>query len=190
MDAAGIGVCLLLSLAGYVMLVGPFLQQRAATAGLRREMEAQQDKAAELASAVVRARERLAAVREQLAASAIQLESAAHINKRIAALTEFFSRCDLHIDDVQTGRVCSGLQYDVVPITIVGRGAYPQCAKLLRGLCSQYPDMSMMRIDLAGSPVERPEAEKFRFELFWYAASGHAAPRAAGQTEFRWGLAL
>ena len=169
-DAAGIGVCLLVSLAGYVALAGPFLQKRSATAGLHREIETRQKKVEELGAAVEAARDRLAMAQQQLATSAVQLESATHVNKRIATVTEFFSSCDLHVDDVQTGRVSSGLQYDLVPITIVGRGAYHQCAKLLHGLCSKYPDMSVMRIELAGNPAERAESGKFRLELFWYAA--------------------
>jgi len=174
--AAGIGACVLASLIGYMTLVGPFLQKRSAAADLGREMETRQKKAAELESAVATAKERLAALQQELTASAIQMESAAHVNKRIAGVTEFFSGCDLHVDDVQTGSVSSGLQYDLVPITIVGRGAYQQCAKLLEGLCSKYPDMSVMRIDLTGNPAEPAESGKFRLELFWY-----AAPSGPGQ---------
>ena len=178
-DAAGIGVCVLASVAGYMALVNPFLQTRSAATDLCREMETRHKKVAELESSVAMVKDRLDAAQQQLATGAIQLESAAHINKRIAGVTEFLSRCDLHVDDVQTGRVSSGLQYDLVPITIVGRGAYAQCVKLLQGLCSKYPDMSVMRIELAGSPTERAETEKFRFELFWYAAPGKPAPKAA-----------
>jgi hypothetical protein len=167
-DAAGIGVCVLASVAGYMALVNPFLQTRSAATDLCREMETRQKKVAELESSVATVKDRLDVAQQQLAAGAIQLESAAHINKRIAGVTEFLSSCDLHVDDVQTGRVSSGL-----------RGAYPQCVKLLHGLCSKYPDMSVMRIELAGSPTERAETEKFRFELFWYAAPGKPAPKAA-----------
>jgi Tfp pilus assembly protein PilO len=178
-DAAGIGVCLLASVVGYMALVHPFLQQRSAATGLSREMESRQKKAAELEATVTTIKDRVDVVAQQLTAGAIQLESAGHINKRIAGVTEFFSSCDLHVDDVQTGRVSSGLQYDLVPITIVGRGAYLQCAKLLHGLCSKYPDMSVMHIDLTGSPTERVELEKFRFDLFWYATPSKAAPKKA-----------
>jgi len=177
-DAAGIGVCVLASVAGYMALVNPLLQQRSAATDLCREMETRQKKVTELESSVATVKDRLDAARQQLTAGAVQLESAAHVNKRLAGVTEFFSGCDLHVDDVQTGRVSSGLQYDLVPITIVGRGAYPQCAKLLHGLCSKYPDMSIIRIELAGSPTERAETEKFRFELFWYAAPSGPAQKA------------
>ena len=178
-DAAGIGACLLASLLGYVALVSPFLQKRSAATGLQREMETRQQKAAELQSAVATAQERLTTARQQLTAGAIQLESAAHINKRIAGVTEFFSRCELHVDDVQTGRVSGGLQYDLVPITILGRGKHQQCVQLLHGLCSKYPDMSVMRIELSGNAAEPADAGTFRLELFWYAAPSGSARKAA-----------
>ena len=92
--------------------------------------------------------QQLEVVRRELAMNGLELDSAAHINKRIAVLTEFFADCTLHIDDVQTGRICSGLQCDLVPITIVGRGAYPQCVRFLHRLCSTFPDMSVMRIEI------------------------------------------
>ncbi len=172
----------LASAVGYAALVGPYLQQRSAAANLSGEMETRQKKVKELDAAVDVAKDRLTAAQQQLTAGAIQLESAAHVNKRIAGVTEFFAGCDLHVDDVQTGRVSNGPQYDLVPITIVGRGAYPQCAKLLHGLCAKYPDMSVMRIDLSGSPSERAETEKFRFELFWYAAPSGTLPKAGSGT--------
>ena len=177
-DAAGIGACLLASLIGYVAIVNPLLQKRAAAAGLQREMETRQQKATELEAAVAAAQERLTTARQQLAASAVQLESATHVNKRIAGVTEFFSGCELHVDDVQTGRVSGGLQYDLVPITILGRGGHRQCVKLLHGLCSRYPDMSVVRIELSANPAETADSGKFRFELFWYAAPSGSAPKA------------
>ncbi len=79
-DAAGVGACLLASLIGYMALVHPLLQQRAAAAGMQREMETRQQKAGELESAVAAAKERLTAARQELAAGAIQLEPATQIN--------------------------------------------------------------------------------------------------------------
>ncbi len=176
--AAGVGTCVLLSLIGYATLVGPFLQQQSGVVKLRQEMEARQKKATDLESALAKGQERLAALQQELMDGAVRLESAAHVNKRIAAVTELFSACDLHVDDVQTGSVSGGQQYDLVPITIVGRGAYQQCAKLLHGLCSEYPDMSVLRVDLTGNPAQTSEVGKFRLELFWYAAPSGPVKKA------------
>ena len=177
-DAVGVGVCVVVSLVGYATLVNPLLQKRSAATGLQRELQTRQQKVTEVQSAVAAAQERLTAARQQLAAGAVQLESAAHINKRIAGMTEFFSGCELHVDDVRTGRVSSGLQYDLVPITILGRGGHRPCVQLLQGLCAKYPDMSVMRLELSSNPAESADSGKFRFELFWYAAPSGPAPKA------------
>jgi hypothetical protein len=177
-DAAGIGVCVLVSLMGYMTLVHPFVQERAAAAEMEREMETQEQKVSELESAVAAAQERLTAARQELAAGIVQLEPAAHINKRIAGVTEFFADCQLYVDDVWTGRVSGGLQYDLVPITILGRGGHRQCVQLLHGLCSKYPDTSVMRLELSGNPAESADSGKFRLELFWYAAPSGSAQKA------------
>jgi Tfp pilus assembly protein PilO len=161
-----------------VTLVQPLQKQSAATK-LRQEIETRQKKAADLASAIGTGQEKLAALQQELTAGAVHLESAAHVNQRIASVTEFFSACQLHVDDVQTGSVSSGPQYDLVPITIVGRGAYQQCAKLLHGVCSKYHDMSILRIDLAGNPATPGALGKFRLELFWYAAPSGPVKKAA-----------
>ncbi len=178
-DAVGLGLCVVMSLVSYLTTVRPFVRQRSATAALRQEMRTQQEKASQLEAQVGTVKEQLRAVRQDLAAAAIQLESAAHINRRVASLTEFFAGCAIQVDDVQTGRICAGPRYDLVPITIVGRGAYPQCVKLLHGLCRSFPDMSVMRIELSGNPGQTLEPEKFQLVLFWYAAPGNPAQNAA-----------
>ncbi len=179
LDIVGIGVCLVSSLACYLTTVGPAVRQRSATAALRREMQAQQEKSVKLKTATGTTKECLRAVQQDLAATAIQLDAAAHINRRIAGLTQFLSECGLQIDEVQTGRVGSTSRYDLVPITVVGRGAYRQCVQLLHGLCSTFPDMSVMRIELAGNPAQATEPDKFQIEMFWYAAPSRSTQNAA-----------
>lgn len=185
-DAAGVGVCALISLLWYLTTLSPLLEQRSITGGLRQEIGNRQLKAEERKAAIAAATQQLAAVRQELSTSGVRLDSAAYINKRIAGLTELFASCALHIDDVQTGQVCNGLQCDLVPITFVGRGAYPQCVRFLHGLPSLFPDMSVMRIEFTGSPARTAEPERFRFEMFWYAAPRNAAQAVAwGDVESR-----
>ena len=179
-DAAGIVACVLVLLGFYLAAIGPLLEQRSAAASLRREVQAQQEKVADLQEAKAKVRQHLASVHEGLAASPLRLDSAARINRKVAGLTEFFSGCTLHIDSVQTGEVSRGLQYDVVPITIVGRGGYQQCVRLLHGLCSAFPDMTVIRVELAGNPATPSELEKCRFDLFWYATPVQPAARTTG----------
>jgi hypothetical protein len=170
-DAAGFGLCVVASLVFYWATMQPLLQRQSLTADQRHELGHRQEKLAELKTATARLHERVSGAEGELANSVIKLEPAGHINKRVASLTQFFSDFELDIDDVQTGRVYSGLQYDLVPITILGRGPYAQCVRFLRKLRSTYPDMSVARIEFSCTPGPTAQRATFRFELLWYAAS-------------------
>jgi Tfp pilus assembly protein PilO len=183
LDVAGVGFCLAVSLVCYLTTVGPVVRQRSATAALRREMQTQQGKSAKLRTATATAKEHLRVVQQDLAGTAIQLDAAAHLNRRVARLTQFLSECGLQVDEVQTGRIGSTSRYDLVPITLVGRGTYRQCVTLLHGLCATFPDMSVMRIELTGNPAQPAEPDKVQFEMVWYAAPSRStqnASRSAG----------
>lgn len=170
-DVAGIGVCAAASLVFYWMTVQPLVQSRAIVAGQRRDLEAEQTRIARLKTAAAGVREQLVRVQSALAASDVKLEPAAHINKRVVGLTRLFSDCGLEVDDVQTGAVHSGSQYDLVPITVIGHGPYGECIRFFHGLPDAFPDMSVIRIELFGTPG--PAApEKFQLEFLWYAAPG------------------
>lgn len=183
-DAAGVGLCAAASLLFYWLTIQPFLDGQSLATEQRRELKTRQDKVVELKAAIAKVHERVTAVQADLAASSIQLEPAAHINRRVAGLTQFFSDCELDVDDVQTGRLYNGLQYDLVPITVLGRGPYGQCVRFFRGLRSKFPDMSVARIELSGSVEKKAEQRTFQFDLLWYAAPdpGAVAQKVAGGT--------
>lgn len=184
-DAAGVGLCTAASLLFYWLTIQPFFQGQCLAVEQRRELKARQDKVAELKVVTAKVHDGVIAVQRDLAASSIQLDSAAHINKRVAGLTQFFSDCSLDVDDVQTGRLYNGLQYDLVPITILGRGPYGQCVKFFRGLRSRFPDMSVARVELSGNAGKNAEQGTFQFDLLWYAAPdpGSVARKVAGDTQ-------
>jgi len=181
-DVAGLAVFVVISSLWYVTALRPLLEQRSAVAGLHREIEDREGQSEDLKAAMAATTRQLTAVRQELSARGVNLDSAAHINQRIAQLTEFFAGCTLHIDDVQTGRIANGLQCDLVPMTFIGRGTYPQCVRFLHGLPTQFADMSVMRIELSGIPSRTVEPERFRFEMFWYAAPNSAA-RSVARTD-------
>jgi hypothetical protein len=65
-DMAGAAVLIVASLAGYLTAVAPFLQQRAITARLRSEMQAQREKASQLKTAIAAVKERLQAIQLEM----------------------------------------------------------------------------------------------------------------------------
>lgn len=184
-DAAGLGVCVAASLLFYWATVQPFLEGRTLIAGQRRELVDRRDKVTELKAGAARLQERMTGVQDALATSAIKLEPAARINKRVAGLTQFFSDCELDVDDVQTGRVSNGVQYDLVPVTILGRGSYAQCVRFFRGLRVKFPDMNVARLEFSCVPGPTPRRATFKFDLLWYAAPERPAvvQNAAGGTQ-------
>jgi len=170
-DAAGLGLCVVASLVFYWTTIEPVLQRQSLAADQRRELNHRQEKLAELKAGATRLRERVGAMQTELAGSAVKLEPARDINKRLDSLGQFLTECELEIDDVQTRRTSSGLQYDLVPITILGRGPYTQCVRFLRRLHSTYPDMSVARIEFSCTPGPTAKPAKFQFDLLWYAAA-------------------
>jgi Tfp pilus assembly protein PilO len=184
-DAAGIGCCVAASLVFYWLIVQPFLQRQSTTARQCRELEVQQEQAAELKAVLGRTRAQLAGAQARLAASTTRLEPVTHINRRIARLTQFFAACDLEVDDIQTGKVSHGPPYDVIPITVIGRGSYGQCTRLFHRLHSVCPDMSVARIELSANPAQAATQATFQLEFIWYAVSGGSlvALDTAGNTQ-------
>lgn len=169
-DVAGLGLCAVASLVFYWVTIQPFLQRQSLNAEQGHELKRRLDKVVELNAATAKVQERVAAAQGDLAAGSVRLESAAHINKRVAGLTQFFSDCELDVDDVQTGRVYAGVQYNLVPITVLGRGAYAPCVKFFRGLRGTFADMGIARIELSGTPGRQAQRGTFQFDLLWYAA--------------------
>jgi Tfp pilus assembly protein PilO len=170
-DAAGIGCCAAASLVFYWLVVLPFFQRQAAVARQSHEVQVQQEKAAELKAAVARTRAQLAAAQAELAAGATPLEPASHVNRRVARLTQLFAACGLEVDDIQIGKVSQG-PYDVVPITVVGRGSYGQCTRLFHTLHVACPDMSVAQIELAANPAQTATEATFHLDFMWHALPG------------------
>ena len=172
-DAAGIAVCIVVSLVAYSVGIRQLVEQRSLLAGQRQKLAVQREEYSKLEASMSSLREHLVVVQDELAQSEIELESTDQINQRIAELTTLLGDCTLEVDDVQTGKVFAGHKCDLVPISIAGRGGYKQCAAFLHGLCRTFPDISVTRFDLAGNPATPEQAGTFHLQLFW-----HTMPKA------------
>jgi hypothetical protein len=176
-DALGLLVCAGASVAFYLLTVAPLARQRRVTAQQLSELETRQQEVAALEISIARGRRSLEQMRQESEGRSLHLNPATEINKRIAGLTEFFSAQDLTVDDIQTGAPCPGPDCSVVPVSVVGRGDFVGSVRFLHGLSATFPDMSVVRIDLQGTPAPRAP-RRFRFDLFWYAAPTVDAPGA------------
>ena len=174
-DAAGAALCVLLTLTLYLAGVGPLLQRREDLGARQAELDAQQLKAARLASTCIAVGEQLATLEQSMSAVKIELLPAGQVNRHIAELSDLAAKAGLKIDDIQSGTPVAGARYEMVPIRLAGTGTYVTCLDFLHRLHRVSPDTGVSGLELGGSPSERGGEAQFRFELLWY-----AAPRSAG----------
>jgi len=95
---------------------------------------------------------------------------ASHVNKRISAISTLAAQSGLKIDDIQPGKSVSGSRYEMIPISVSGKGTYAKCLGFLHELRSVLPDTGVSALELAGRPSEESSEASYRFELLWYAA--------------------
>lgn len=166
-DAIGVGICLVASIAAYAFGIAPMLEQRESSASLRQELRVQRQRCAEAEGAAKDLESQLAAA-EQLAEGRIRLKPSSGTNQRIAALTALLDNHDLEIDDVQIGAALVSTRCTVVPISIAGRGDYKRSVTLLNEFIRTFADTSLAKLELVGNPAASGQAAKLRLEMLWY----------------------
>ena len=172
-DALGAVICLVASLAVYFTVLNPIIKQRSFLADQRDELVVKHGDSSRLSALSLTLGDQLTKVQEELANHKIRLESSERTNQRLAALTALFTDCALAVDDIQAGKISAGPMWDLVPISIAGRGQYSKCIACLDTLRRTFADMNMARFRLEGNPVKSDEPGRFRFQLLW-----HTTPEA------------
>lgn len=179
-DAAGVTLCVLMSLLAYFVVIGPLVEKGSNLGRQRRELAVQSDKASNLKASMAKLGKQLTGLIDEAARTRIRLHSADQINVRIAELTELLSDCSLELDDVRIGsgpcRIARP-RCDIVPIGITGSGGYKQSAKFLHELGRTLPDIGVAKLELWGNPANSQEPRRFHFELLWYTVPGAVAPQ-------------
>lgn len=170
LDAAGLTLCVVLSLVAYLGGYQPLRQSYEECVVEGEALSAQQEQAAKLENALAILRRRLDAARETLAANALPLKPASTVNLHVAAVSALAVQSGLRIDDVQTGSVSENAYYEAVPIHVAGGGTYPACTAFLRRLRKAFPDTGVSSLELAGHKTDPLEPGTFRVALNWYTA--------------------
>jgi len=169
----GIGtvICLLASFVIYFAALKPLFEQRFFLDKQHQKLTIQREESLSLGVSMRTLDNQLAVVQEKLVKNEIKLESSDRINQRIAELTSLFNDCALEVDDIQTGKISIGPKFDLVSISIAGRGGYKQCVALLHKLHQTFADISVAKFELAGDPAKTGRPGTFSFQLFWHTAS-------------------
>ncbi|MBL7133358.1 MAG: hypothetical protein ISS78_04615 [Phycisphaerae bacterium] len=176
-DAAGVAVCALLALLGYLVGIRPLVQRRENLVARETRLNVQKSDAQKLSGSASLVKERLARVRQALAASPVQLESAQYVNRRIARLAGLASDCAAKIDEIQPGEPAAAVRYRMVPIRLAGSGSFPACVRLLHRLQEVFPDTAVASFQLTGRPSEQAAPAVFRIDLIWYASANPQPPK-------------
>lgn len=169
-DAAGLGVCLALTLVVYVMGVQPLIARKAEVVQRQRELDDRRQKADDLASTLTNLRRELALAEQSLAKSRLQLYPVSAVNQRLAMITDLASDHHLKLNEIMPGKPTNGTHYDTVPILITGSGNYGTIAAFLHRMHTTFPDTGVAAFSLAGNPAEPGAPATFQFSLAWYAA--------------------
>jgi Tfp pilus assembly protein PilO len=174
MDAAGLAVCALLTLAGYVVGFQPVYQAHRERTARQRELADSRAKVNDTGDALAQLKRELTQTQRAVADSPLRLQAVSQINQRLAGLTELAARAGLAMDQVQPGPPVHGKRFDTVPIHIIGSGTFPTCAKFIHLLHSEHHDTGVRSFSLSGHPASPDAPATFQCDLSWY-----AAPQAA-----------
>jgi Tfp pilus assembly protein PilO len=173
--AIGSGVVAAISLAAFLVVVGPAQRMGGERAAMERELDEQQRRAEGLEGTRSMLADEVDRIEEQLAASEIQLQSAGYLNARIAHIIDHAARGEVAIHETRPGTVRDHRRYQTVPILLAGRGTYSDCAAFLHQLHTSLPDTGVVELELTGRPDDPLAPASFRFNLVWY-----AGPAAVG----------
>ena len=169
-DAAAAALCVLVTVALYLLMVQPLAHRNAAYAGQQRELDQARQEESVLARRLTGQRLDLAGVDAALRDTPLQLADSGIMNKRLSDLTELAHACRLKIDQIQPGKARRGGRYDVVPIRLVGQGSYPNAAAFLNKMHQRFKDTGVASLELSADPTTSSTPAAFTFELIWYTA--------------------
>lgn len=169
-DAAALGVFVLVGAAVYFVGLKPILDRQAERAGQQARLTAARQETLKLTADLNTSRSTLARIREKIKDSAIQLQSTRHLNQRLSEITKLATECGLQVNEIQPGSVSTGERYETVPISLAGAGQYEACATFLHRLQKTFPDTGISSFELGGHPRQSDRAADFSFGLIWYAA--------------------
>jgi Tfp pilus assembly protein PilO len=168
-DAAGTGLCVALTAAMYLIGLSPLVERYEQVQGSTRQLNEQNRKSSSLSSSVATARAQLAAVRKATASNPLRLLPARLVNNRLAEITELAAANGLIIEQIHPAAGRKSGRYEIVPIRIDGRGAYPTATTFMRRLRETFPDTGVASFKLSGNPSAPKTPATFELTLEWYA---------------------
>jgi Tfp pilus assembly protein PilO len=169
-DAGGIVVCILLSVALYYAGLQPLAAGYDRYLAQQSELEIKQQSATTSNASLQTLQRRLGSLQQQLTDNPLRLQPATAINKRLGELTDLAAQLGLRMEDVQPGKSNSGARFETVTIHLAGTGAYRTCVLFLHRLREKFPDTAVTSFHLSGNPNDTASIANFEFDLQWFTA--------------------
>ncbi len=177
-DAAGVGICVLLTLLLIFGGIQPLLSSRANFESQRQLLDQRSSHAMKLDLAKAQITNSLNLVRNTLEASPLRLSPATDVNLRLSQISSRATRSGLDINEIRPGLSAASSRYETIPVLLAGSGSFSRCTQFLRSLHEEFPDTAVRSLELIAGPIEpgRPSNATFSFDLRWHAAPGSQAP--------------
>ena len=169
-DACGLAMCILMTLAGYLLIIQPLVRSQELNKMQTTDIAAKQERASDLVSTVSKLQSELAQLQKALSENPVELQSSQHSNQRLADLTHLAASSELNVFELHTGETQAASRYEIIPIVLSGTGTFQSCTKFLHVLREQFPDTGVVSVDLSDNPGDPTVKTSFKFNLSWYAA--------------------
>jgi len=169
-DLLGSGFCILASLGLYMFVLAPLMAGRSVLTEQQKQISAQQERMATLEATITQLKNRSVETAQRLGQCSISLRPLTQVNRRVAELTQLMEDSQLVVDEIEIGEPQFGSQYSAILVGIAIKGQYLDCLAMLRELREGFPDVTLMRLQMAGRPGHVDAVVTFNLEFIWFAA--------------------
>lgn len=169
---AGIGTVALgaITTAGYLLGIDATLEQQRQRDTDRATLDELTEQADTLQAQRRALAHRIERADEQLATDSITLRPRSALNEVLAELTDEAQQASLRVDQLQPREAVDGALFDTVPLTLTGRGSYPDTVRFLHQLHEQHADLLVRGLTISRDDRAASGGGVFSLDLAWRAA--------------------
>jgi len=169
-DAAGLAVCLVISIAFYALGVAPLIQRSADIQDSIEEQQRQEQVKIDLARSHNQLKQRLGQAQKELNEAAIQLQPISRLNEYLAQLTNLATKSGLSLYEIKSSKPVTLKHYRSIPIRLSGTGTYQDSVSFLHSLNREFPDIRVSALNLSVSAYSEKPEPKVNMSLVWHTA--------------------
>jgi Tfp pilus assembly protein PilO len=183
-DAAGVGVCLLLTVGLYLAGFCPLVAAHEDYADAKEACAREQKHARNLEATLQDLRTELGTIRKRADENVVHLRPPSTAPLHVAHISRLAAGAGLQVDDMRTGDPAAGPYATTVPVHLAGTGTYSACTRFLQRLREALPETCVLAFALKGQPNDTAGTAALTMDLTWHATlpasqqTGAAGPAA------------